>query len=43
LAVKYDRIVALLIECVKEQQIQIDEKSWIILYNKTKNPPNIFI
>jgi hypothetical protein len=25
LAVKYDRIVALLIECVKEQQIQIDE------------------
>ena len=25
LAVKYERIVALLIECVKEQQIQIDE------------------
>ena len=24
-AVKYDRIVALLIECVKEQQKQIDE------------------
>ena len=25
LAVKYDRIVALLIECVKDQQTQIDE------------------
>ena len=25
LAVKYDRIVALLIECVKDQQKQIDE------------------
>jgi hypothetical protein len=30
LAVKYERIVALLIECVKEQQIQIDELKNII-------------
>jgi hypothetical protein len=30
LAVKYERIVALLIECVKEQQIQIDELKHII-------------
>ena len=30
LAVKYERIVALLIECVKEQQVQIDKLTNII-------------
>jgi hypothetical protein len=30
LAVKYERLVALLIECVKDQQIQIDELKNII-------------